>query len=176
MSSTDTHSELGKPIDSGASLETPPRQPGATLASVKVRPEHLERLAVVYIRQSSPRQVVENRESRARQYALTDYAALLGWPSERILVIDDDPDVATILITYLESEWHTVRYAKDGEEGAHKARTAEYDVIILDIMLPKEDGLSLLKKWRRAGLKSHVLLLTARGMDGLRSGPDQRNR
>jgi DNA invertase Pin-like site-specific DNA recombinase len=59
-------------------------------ASLKVERQHLERLAVVYIRQSSPRQVLENRESTARQYALADYAALLGWPRDRVLVIDDD--------------------------------------------------------------------------------------
>jgi DNA invertase Pin-like site-specific DNA recombinase len=50
----------------------------------------MERLAIVYIRQSSPRQVQENRESTARQYALADYAIALGWLRERILVIDDD--------------------------------------------------------------------------------------
>src|SRR5207244_518508 len=53
--------------------------------------------------------------------------------------------------------------AQDGEEGDFKARTAEYDVIILDLMLPKRDGLSLLQGWRRDGLSAHVLVLTARG-------------
>src|SRR5207248_6740205 len=43
-----------------------------------------------------------------------------------------------------------------------KARSAEYDVIILDVMLPKKDGLSLLQRWRHDGLKAHVLMLTAR--------------
>ena len=82
----------------------------------------------------------------------------------------------------LEEEGFAVDVANDGEEGDYKARTAEYDVIILDLMLPKEDGLSLLKNWRRAGLKTHVLVLTARGtiedkVKGLDSGrrrlPDQ---
>lgn len=53
--------------------------------------------------------------------------------------------------------------AYDGEEGDYKARTADYDVIILDLMLPKEDGLSLLQRWRKEGIKTHVLILTARG-------------
>src|SRR5262249_49319135 len=48
------------------------------------------------------------------------------------------------------------------EEGDFKARTAEYDVIILDLMLPKIDGLTLLQTWRRTGLSTHVLVLTAR--------------
>ena len=81
----------------------------------------------------------------------------------RLLLIEDHEPLVRALKRGLEEEGFAVDTAKDGEEGAHKARTAEYDVIILDIMLPKEDGLSLLKKWRRAGLKSHVLLLTARG-------------
>ena len=56
----------------------------------KVATVHLEKLAIVYVRQSSPQQVLENRESTARQHALADYARLLGWPRERILVIDED--------------------------------------------------------------------------------------
>jgi DNA invertase Pin-like site-specific DNA recombinase len=60
------------------------------LRSAKIRTEHLEELALVYIRQSSPRQVLENRESTARQYALVGYAQWLGWPAQRVLVIDED--------------------------------------------------------------------------------------
>ncbi|MCG8448378.1 MAG: recombinase family protein [Pirellulales bacterium] len=65
---------------------------GSTSAfhSSKIRNEHLEKLAVVYVRQSSPKQVMEHRESRERQYALVDLARALGWPAERVLVIDDD--------------------------------------------------------------------------------------
>ena len=58
--------------------------------SAKIQPEHLEKLAIVYVRQSSPQQVLENRESTARQYALAQYAEVLGWPAERVLVIDED--------------------------------------------------------------------------------------
>jgi len=60
------------------------------LSGVKIRPQHLERLAIVYVRQSSPQQVLGNRESTARQYALAQYAEALGWPAERVLVIDED--------------------------------------------------------------------------------------
>jgi DNA invertase Pin-like site-specific DNA recombinase len=73
--------------DSPAAVSGPP---GPGSASPKVQPPHLERLAVVYVRQSTPHQVAEYRESRARQYALADYAAALGWPRERVLVIDED--------------------------------------------------------------------------------------
>ena len=51
---------------------------------------HLARLAIVYVRQSSPRQILDHRESRERQYALAQYAASLGWPADRIIVIDED--------------------------------------------------------------------------------------
>src|SRR5262245_45215621 len=51
---------------------------------------HRTKLAIVYVRQSSTQQVFDHQESRERQYALADYAATLGWPRERIEVIDDD--------------------------------------------------------------------------------------
>jgi DNA invertase Pin-like site-specific DNA recombinase len=58
--------------------------------SAKILDRHRERLAVVYVRQSSPQQVLEHRESRERQYALANYAVTLGWPRERVVVIDED--------------------------------------------------------------------------------------
>ena len=51
---------------------------------------HRSKLAIVYVRQSSTQQIFDHQESRERQYALADYAATLGWPCERIVVIDDD--------------------------------------------------------------------------------------
>lgn len=62
--------------------------------SSKVRDRHWERLAIVYIRQSSPQQVLENRESRERQYALAAFARQFGWPADRVLVIDEDQGVS----------------------------------------------------------------------------------
>jgi len=58
--------------------------------SSKIRDHHRQRLAIVYIRQSSPHQVLENRESRERQYALATLAEQFGWPADRVLVIDED--------------------------------------------------------------------------------------
>ena len=72
----------------------PQAQPGSLLASGKLQPWHLERRAVVYVRQSSPQQVQENRESTARQYALVDRAMALGWPRACIDVIDEDQGVS----------------------------------------------------------------------------------
>ncbi len=56
----------------------------------RIKPAHLERLAVVYVRQSTQNQVVKNRESQRRQYGLADRARALGWPDERIQIIDSD--------------------------------------------------------------------------------------
>ena len=81
----------------------------------------------------------------------------------RVLLIEDHKPLVRALKQGLEEDGFAVDTAVDGPEGDYKARTAEYDVIILDLMLPKEDGLSLLQRWRRNGLKTHVLVLTARG-------------
>jgi DNA invertase Pin-like site-specific DNA recombinase len=63
---------------------------GGFVLSNKIQPWHLDRLAIVYVRQSTPHQVAENRESADRQYALVHRAAELGWPADRVLVIDED--------------------------------------------------------------------------------------
>jgi DNA invertase Pin-like site-specific DNA recombinase len=59
-------------------------------AASKIQDRHLDRLAIVYVRQSSPQQVLENRESRERQYALAQFAQRLGWPAERVVIVDED--------------------------------------------------------------------------------------
>jgi len=81
----------------------------------------------------------------------------------RALLVEDHKPLVRALRQGLEEEGYAVDVAYDGEEGDHKAGRIQYDVIILDLMLPKIDGLTLLKKWRAAGLTAHVLLLTARG-------------
>jgi len=62
----------------------------AAAASLKIREHHLARLAMVYVRQSDPRQVIEHPESTALQYAFVDRAVALGWPRDRVIVIDED--------------------------------------------------------------------------------------
>ena len=95
----------------------------------------------------------------------------------RVLLVEDHQPLVRVLKQGLEEEGFAVDAAKDGEEADYKARTAEYDAIVLDIMLPKKDGLTLLKGWRKAGMKTHVLMLTARGtlddkVRGLDTGAD----
>ncbi|MEG0291816.1 MAG: response regulator transcription factor [Anaerovoracaceae bacterium] len=83
----------------------------------------------------------------------------------RILVIEDEKALNTILTKKLKSEGYSVDSCFDGEEGLLYALGMEYDVILLDIMLPKLDGVSLLKKIRAKGIEAHVLMLTAK--DGI---------
>jgi DNA invertase Pin-like site-specific DNA recombinase len=59
-------------------------------SSPKLKPWHLDRGAIVYVRQSTPQQVADHQESTARQYALADRAVALGWARERVTTIDDD--------------------------------------------------------------------------------------
>ncbi len=95
----------------------------------------------------------------------------------RILLVEDHKPLSRALRQGLEEEGYSVDIALDGEEADVKARATGYDVIILDVMLPKVDGLTLLQNWRKDGLKAHVLMLTARStvddkVKGLDSGAD----
>lgn len=80
----------------------------------------------------------------------------------RVLLVEDHKPLAKALKRGLEEENFAVDVAQDGEEADFKARGADYDVIILDLMLPKKDGLTLLSEWRRDGLQTHILCLTAK--------------
>jgi two-component system, OmpR family, response regulator len=82
----------------------------------------------------------------------------------RILIVEDEPDLLKSLARALRDEGYAVDTASDGEEGLYKAENWNYDAILLDIMLPKIDGISLLARVRKTK-QTPVLLLTAR--DGL---------
>ena len=80
----------------------------------------------------------------------------------RLLVVEDDPDLNRQLTSALKDAGYVVDSAKDGEEGHYLGDTEPYDGVILDLGLPVLDGVSVLEKWRRAGKKMPVLILTAR--------------
>ena len=95
----------------------------------------------------------------------------------RLLVIEDDPDLNRQLSTALTDAGYVVDRAFDGEEGHYLGESEPYDAVILDIGLPKMDGLSVLKRWRSGGRRTPVLILTARGswaerVDGIDAGAD----
>ncbi len=80
----------------------------------------------------------------------------------RLLVVEDDPDLNRQLVSALQDAGYVVDKAADGEEGHFLGDTEPYDGVILDLGLPVLDGVSVLEKWRRAGKKMPVLILTAR--------------
>ncbi|MFO1034556.1 MAG: response regulator transcription factor [Hyphomicrobiales bacterium] len=80
----------------------------------------------------------------------------------RILVVEDDADLNRQIVTALTDAGYVVDKAMDGEEGHYLGETSPYDAVILDLGLPVLDGVSVLEKWRRAGRKMPVLILTAR--------------
>jgi two-component system, OmpR family, response regulator len=104
-------------------------------------------------------------------------AASTSHPTMRLLVIEDDADTAAYLAKSLGESGHVVEVARDGETGRHLAETATYDVLIVDRMLPKLDGLGVIKALRAKSIRTPVLILSALGqvddrVKGLRAGGD----
>ncbi|MBK1837475.1 response regulator transcription factor [Azospirillum sp. YIM B02556] len=95
----------------------------------------------------------------------------------RVLVVEDTPELARQLRQRLEGEGYAVDAAADGEEGRFLGETEPYDTVILDLGLPKIDGLTVLRSWRRKGVAVPVLILTARDawnekVQGIDAGAD----
>ena len=80
----------------------------------------------------------------------------------RVLVVEDEKDLARTLEKTLEEEQFAVDLAFDGEDGLFKMTEIAYDAVILDLMLPRGDGWSLLRGLRQAGRRTPVLIVTAR--------------
>jgi two-component system OmpR family response regulator len=94
----------------------------------------------------------------------------------RLLVVEDDPDLLRLISTMLREEGYAVDTAADGEEASYKVRAWSYDLIVLDVMLPKLDGWEVLRRVRKQH-KTPVLMLTARDtvadrVRGLDTGAD----
>jgi DNA-binding response OmpR family regulator len=81
----------------------------------------------------------------------------------RLLVVEDDPELGSQLVERLTSEGYAVDLATDGEEAGFLGETEPFDAVVLDLGLPKVDGLTVLRGWRRAGVATPVIILTARG-------------
>lgn len=95
----------------------------------------------------------------------------------RILLVEDDMDLAQFIRKGLKEEQYAVDFAADGQEGLELALRNPYDLLILDIMLPKLDGLTLCRRLRAEGNRAPVVLLTARNtvqdkVSGLDTGAD----
>lgn len=95
----------------------------------------------------------------------------------RVLVVEDEHKIANAIKKGLEQESYAVDVAFDGEYGYDLASTEDYDLIILDLMLPKLDGLEICRRLRKENIHTPILILTAKGqlgekVEGLNSGAD----
>jgi len=95
----------------------------------------------------------------------------------KVLVVEDDVQVARQLESALKNAGYVVEMAHDGEEGLYKGENESFDAVILDLGLPKIDGLTILQQWRAAQRNMPVIILTARDtwrekVSGLRAGAD----
>jgi two-component system OmpR family response regulator len=95
----------------------------------------------------------------------------------RVLVVEDEPNLLRQLRSALEGAGYAVDTASDGEDGHYLGSTESYDAVVLDLGLPEIDGLTVLDRWRKAGLTMPVLVLTARDswsdkVAGLDAGAD----
>jgi DNA-binding response OmpR family regulator len=95
----------------------------------------------------------------------------------RILIVEDEPDIALALEDDLRTEGYEVEVVSDGEAAARRAREARFDLLLLDVMLPRKDGYDVCRELRRAGIATPVIFLTARVQEaekvlGLEMGAD----
>lgn len=95
----------------------------------------------------------------------------------RVLIVEDDPDLLRQLSGSLKDAGYAVDTAEDGEEGHYLGETEPYDCVVLDLGLPKLDGLTVLERWRREGRAMPVIILTARDrwndkVQGIDAGAD----
>ena len=89
----------------------------------------------------------------------------MNGPAKRILLVEDDPSIVLGLNMNLEREGYTVELAEDGQRGLDRARSGEFDLVILDIMLPKLNGYEVLDALRKQRCLTPVLLLSARSAE-----------
>ena len=95
----------------------------------------------------------------------------------RLLLVEDDPKIASFILKGLKAEGYAVDHAPDGQEGLHMAVTEPYDAAIIDVMLPKLDGLSVIERMRKDKVNTPVIILSAKGsvddrVKGLQVGGD----
>jgi two-component system response regulator PhoP len=95
----------------------------------------------------------------------------------RLLVVEDEPTLRGQLQSALRDAGYAIDTAADGEEALHLGKVNPYDLVVLDLGLPKRDGVEVLRAWRAAGRRFPVLILTARGrwqdkVEGLDAGAD----
>src|SRR5262245_61673304 len=103
------------------------------------------------------------RRSAAVQVGLGYRCTYRTSPDMRILIVEDEPALAQQLAKALGDAGYAVDSAADGERADFLVRTESYDAVLLDLGLPRIDGLTLLRGWRASDLAVPILVLTARG-------------
>ena len=96
---------------------------------------------------------------------------------KKILIVEDEPSIALALEADLRREGYATEVARDGDTGARRAASPEFDLILLDVMLPKKDGFEVCRDLRSAGIRTPIVLLTAKAQEsekvlGLELGAD----
>lgn len=95
----------------------------------------------------------------------------------KLLLIEDHQDIAGVIFDYFEIKGYTLDYANNGQQGYDLGRSQHYDLIILDVMLPRMDGYTVCQKLREQGIDTPILMLTARDtredtLEGFAQGAD----
>ena len=114
-------------------------------------------------------------ERTTNPFPAADTSTML--PGMRILVVEDDPKIASFVVNGLKQSGFAVDHSADGEEGYFKAQSVSYDAAIVDLMLPKLDGLKLVQQLRAREVRMPVLILSAKAsvddrVRGLQAGGD----
>ncbi len=138
-----------------------------------IRPEPLAGVVLAPLTTSTPREAAGPETISGLPF----FRRIAYMSSMRILIIEDDSVAALYLVKAFREAGHMADHAKDGVEGYDMARDATYDVLIVDRMLPKMDGLSLIGGLRKQKIETPVLILSALGqvddrVKGLRAGGD----
>lgn len=126
---------------------------------------------------SDPPRDANPAASMARARLRLDPAPAVPSRAMKILVVEDSSRLRSAITDGLRRSGHVVDAVADGREGLHHAQTSAYDLIVLDLMLPVMDGLTMLRTLRESNVMTHVLILSARDrvehrVEGLRAGAD----
>jgi two-component system, OmpR family, response regulator len=115
------------------------------------------------------------RESQEFQVDVQSQPSMIE--AMRILVVEDDKKIASFIVNGLKQNGYAVDHAGDGEDGLFRAQTVQYDAAVVDLMLPRLDGLKLIQQLRNEGVHTPVLILSAKAsvddrVKGLQAGSD----
>src|SRR5207253_1400845 len=113
-------------------------------------------------RKSARRAPGTGQRTRLRELLYHSVAGAGGRDVKKILIVEDEPSIALALEDDLRREGYDTEVASDGDTAARRAMSREFDLILLDVMLPKQDGFEVCRQARLAGVDTPILMLTAK--------------